>query len=329
MKRILIYGTGKNAVRETERCNSLGDSLIGFCETEKKKDIFLGYKVYNADEVIDIDFDEIHIANTHIETLEKCINLGINRSKIVLVLPEVKGDHNIFLEYLKRNKYLFDIKFIGGVCVTRIMLFRSLPLNTERMEFGGNQIFFNDDYVRHGTLMLLRDEIKKNGIVGDIAELGVYQGKFSAMLNKLFPERTLHLFDTFKGFSDEDITDEERERVGAKAGQFGETSLEAVLRKMNDIGKIEVHVGWFPDTVPENNIEYSFVSIDCDLYSPAKAGLEYFYPRLSVGGYIMLHDYNGFFENGIQKAVLEFEKEHGRLCKVPIPDEAGSVIVAK
>ncbi len=329
MKKVLIYGTGDIAVLEQKRCLSCNVELAGFVETHKTKDVFLNLPVYNADEIPKLIFDEIHIANSHIETIDTCLQLGIDEGKIVVCSPEVKGDHHLFLEYLKRNNYQCNIKFSGGLVVTRIMSFRSLPFYTEKMDMAGNHLYFNDDYSRYGTLALLADEIEENDVPGDVAELGVYQGKFASIIHQTFPERTLHLFDTFEGFAAADISPEEISDVGARAGQFCETSVETVIKKMNGNGKIELHKGYFPSTIPDKEIVYSFVSIDCDLYAPAKAGLEYFYPRLSQGGYIMLHDYNGFFGNGISKAVRDYEALNGHLCKVPLPDEAGTIVLAK
>ena len=72
------------------------------------------------------------------------------------------------------------------------------------------------------------------------------------------------------------------------------------------------------------------MSLDCDLYKPVLEGLEYFFFCLADGGYIMLHDYNGGFSKGTHKAIAEFEQRHGiRLRRVPVPDEAGTVVIAK
>lgn len=44
-----------------------------------------------------------------------------------------------------------------------------------------------------------------NSIEGSVAEAGVYQGNFSAVINKCFPTRKLYLFDTFEGFDSKEI----------------------------------------------------------------------------------------------------------------------------
>lgn len=58
-------------------------------------------------------------------------------------------------------------------------------------------------------------------------------------------------------------------------------------------------------------------------------GLRYFYPRLSEGGYIFLHGYNSRFK-GAARAVETYEKENNiRICKVPICDRSGSIILTR
>src|SRR6266540_1215034 len=64
------------------------------------------------------------------------------------------------------------------------------------------------DYIRLSTLELISFEIKKRNLKGNVAELGVYKGKFAKHINKFFPERKLYLFDTFEGFDNRDITSE-------------------------------------------------------------------------------------------------------------------------
>ena len=115
-----------------------------------------------------------------------------------------------------------------------------------------------------------------------------------------------------------------------QVGAFSNTSVELVLGKMDKPDKCRIHKGFFPDTKPDENISYALVSLDCDLYAPILEGMRYFYPRLQIGGYIMLHDYNGLFYDSVHKAVMEFEKEYGEhIRKVPIPDEAGTIVIAK
>ena len=84
----------------------------------------------------------------------------------------------------------------------------------------------------------------------------------------------------------------------------------------------------FPDSAKglrENN--YALVNMDADLYNPTKAGLEYFYPRISPGGVIMIHDYNEKWE-GLMKAVDEFASTIPEPLVV-IPDLDSTVMILK
>jgi O-methyltransferase len=51
------------------------------------------------------------------------------------------------------------------------------------------------------SLELVAHEIYENNVIGEVAELGVYRGDFASIINALFPDRKLYLFDTFRGFA--------------------------------------------------------------------------------------------------------------------------------
>src|ERR1700722_19767253 len=83
------------------------------------------------------------------------------------------------------------------------------------------------DYIRLATLELVSYEISKKKLNGNVAELGVYKGKFAKYINQYFPERKFYLFDTFTGFDKRDI-EKEKSNSFSQAGQnFSDTSLES------------------------------------------------------------------------------------------------------
>jgi len=86
--------------------------------------------------------------------------------------------------------------------------------------------------------------------------------------------------------------------------------------------------GYFPDTAVEIDEIFSFVSIDCDLYEPIYNGLQYFYEKLSNGGYIMVHDYNSKEYTGVKKALRKFSEEK-KISYFPLCDNVGSVVIMK
>lgn len=163
-----------------------------------------------------------------------------------------------------------------------------------------------------------------------MAELGVYQGAFAAELNRLFPDRTLYLFDTFTGFSKEDVEVEKTltSFTRASAGDFSDTSIERVRARLPYPDRAVFCQGYFPDTLPEDLPPLAFVSLDPDLYEPTLNGLRAFWPKLVPQGAILVHDYNSAQFEGAGKAVRTFCKEND-LMVLPLTDLHGSAVLLK
>lgn len=172
------------------------------------------------------------------------------------------------------------------------------------------------------------EEIQENDVEGNLAELGVYKGEFAKYLNRYFPERKLYLFDTFSGFDGKDKSDFD---VRLKSGNtFLDVSVQEVLNKMRVKESCIIRKGYFPDTaIGLEDEKYCIVSLDADLYKPILAGLEYFYPRLALGGYIFIHDFGAYtWGNGVKRAVRDYCAQN-KISYVPILDRCGSVIITK
>lgn len=172
--------------------------------------------------------------------------------------------------------------------------------------------------------------IKEKKVTGAVAELGVYRGDFAKVINEMFPDRKLYLFDTFEGFPGQDMSYEtENDLLLNQVGKFMNTSVEYVLSCMPHPGSCVIRQGYFPDTtVGLEKEQYAFVNIDVDLYKPILAGLEYFWPRLAENGYLFVHDYFSFSYAGAKKAIEEFaEKNH--IGFIPIGDTLSVAFVKK
>lgn len=190
-------------------------------------------------------------------------------------------------------------------------------------------LFFDDP--RRMNLERAMREIYRNDIPGEIAEFGVYEGDFAKWMNLCFPEKNLYLFDTFSGFDDRDIDDFEMKLSGRRLsyGKFegnANKREKLVLEKMNYDNVVHIKKGYFPDsTYDMEEIKYSFVHIDVDLYKPTKAGLEYFWPRMSPGGYIFCHDLQAPTFPAARIAIKEFCEENG-VSYVPMNDNRTGVL---
>ena len=77
-----------------------------------------------------------------------------------------------------------------------------------------------------------------------------------------------------------------------------------------------------------NDLKFALVHIDCDLYTPIVNALNYFYPRLMPGGYLIIHDYFSLAWDGAEKAVDEFFADKFEPV-IPLTDGCGSAVIRK
>jgi hypothetical protein len=80
--------------------------------------------------------------------------------------------------------------------------------------------------------------------------------------------------------------------------------------------------GWFKDTLPNIDIQrIALLRLDGDLYESTHLALEHLYPKLSIGGYVIIDDYNAF--PFCKSAVDNFRNSNGVTEPlVKIDDEA-------
>ena len=180
---------------------------------------------------------------------------------------------------------------------------------------------------RLAVMRLLAQELDE--VPGAVAELGVFQGAFAAELNRCLPDRPLYLFDTFEGFDARDVAAEQAAGYSrARVQDFSETSMERVRAALPHPEQAVFCKGYFPETIPDEPLQFALVSLDPDLYEPVYAGLTYFYPRLSPGGALIIHDYNSAQFTGVAEAVRRYCREH-RLYPVPLCDLHGTAVLRK
>ena len=188
--------------------------------------------------------------------------------------------------------------------------------------------FQTRDKVRFFALWFQVERLKRNKVKGSFAELGVYKGVTANMLYEMDKTRTLHLFDTFGGFNENDLQQEQSKGGKYTTSQFADTSVEAVRKYINGGDAIVFHEGHFPATAAGlENETFALVNIDADLYAPTLEGLKFFYPRLAPGGVIFVHDYNHNWD-GARKAIDEFARTIPEGI-TELPDWQGSVVIVR
>ena len=218
------------------------------------------------------------------------------------------------------------INYLAGKTLQKNKIFVSGSLEYLQRKRDIDKNYF--DYVRLSTLELTSFEIRRRNLPGNVAELGVYKGKFARYINLYFPDRKLYLFDTFEGFDKRDVAKEKQENFSTGAQDFSNTSIESVLKQMPYPDKCIPVRGFFPESAKNVNDQFVFVSLDADLFDPIYSGLKFFYPKLTNGGYIFVHDFNNDGYKGAREAVEQFCKEQN-INFVPIPDFNGSAVITK
>ena len=184
------------------------------------------------------------------------------------------------------------------------------------------------DKVRFFNWWFQVERLRDHRVPGAFAELGVYKGESARILHHMDPDRRFHLFDTFRGFTEKDLSSEKGEAATYTTENFADTSIAGVLRLIGGNSNLLVHPGYFPASAAGIAGEkFALVNIDADLYNPIRAGLEFFYPRLSPGGVIIVHDYNHKWP-GAMEAVDEFT---ARIPESPVvlPDMECSVMIIR
>ncbi|MDR1613266.1 MAG: TylF/MycF family methyltransferase [Planctomycetota bacterium] len=183
----------------------------------------------------------------------------------------------------------------------------------------------------------LANEIFRMETPGAVVELGVNYGDTAKYINFFFYDRTLYLFDTFEGFPKQGDLDFEKS-AGVSPDRMAHFDDDRwmhlyddgiternLLRKMHYPEKCVIKKGVFPESLRGLEGNFAFVHIDCDFSKPIQAALEYFYPRLSPGGYICVHDYYHPIFSRVRVVVREYAERNG-VALVPVPSYGGAVI---
>ena len=146
------------------------------------------------------------------------------------------------------------------------------------------------DYVRYREIELIAEEIYRNNVPGDIAEAGVDYGDCSWVINAAFPDRTMYLYDTFRGFDKRDVAVESEHDYTSTAFyesanyflrddafKTADDQIAYVRSRLKYPEKAHFRAGYFPETaVGEEDKRFAFVSLDMDLYQPILNGIRFF-----------------------------------------------------
>ncbi len=183
---------------------------------------------------------------------------------------------------------------------------------------------------RVAALCTCVDYIVDNGIPGAFVECGLWRvGSLMAILLRLrqrgISDRDVVGFDTFTGQTEptrEDVDFENRAQdssVNTLQTQIvsalfeSEVSRDQVFALLASTGyapeRIHLVAGRVEDTLPAHAPEgTALLRLDTDYYDSTRHELEHLYPRIPIGGVLIIDDYGHF--KGSRKAVDEYLKGH-------------------
>jgi O-methyltransferase len=169
------------------------------------------------------------------------------------------------------------------------------------------------DWPRHGETMIgmarlnnlqsCIESVLREEIPGDLIETGVWRGGAAILMRAVLAawndtERKVWLADSFQGVPKPNAEKYEADR-GLDLWKTTELTagIDEVRRNFRNYHLLDDQVifleGWFRDTLPLAPISrLAVLRLDGDLYESTMDSLNALYPKLSVGGYVIVDDFH-------------------------------------
>ncbi len=172
---------------------------------------------------------------------------------------------------------------------------------------------------RLSNIQYCANEIMKENIKGDFIETGVWRGGACIFMRGILKayginDRSVWVADSFEGLPAPN-TDKYPQDGGLTWHEQPNlrVTIEQVKNNFSSYGLLDRQVkflkGWFSDTLPNAAIEkIALLRLDGDMYESTMDALTNLYPKLSVGGYIIIDDY---CLDTCVRAVQDYRKKHG------------------
>ncbi|ASW57633.1 macrocin O-methyltransferase [Plantactinospora sp. KBS50] len=162
-------------------------------------------------------------------------------------------------------------------------------------------------------------DVLEREVPGDLIETGVWRGGAVIFMRGMLraygdQDRTVWVADSFRGLPKPEPHRLADVEDALWTQPFLAVSLEQVQDNFRRYGLLDDQVrflpGWFQDTLPGAPVErLSLIRLDGDLYDSTMVALRSLYPKLSVGGYVIVDDYHAV--RGCKQAVDDFRADFG------------------
>ncbi len=185
---------------------------------------------------------------------------------------------------------------------------------------------------RLNNLQFCMEDVLKRGVPGDFIECGAWRGGATIFMKSVLKsygvtDRRVWVADSFEGLPAPNAA-----KYPADAGvrldlipTFA-VSVEQVQQNFRKFDLLDDRVvflkGWFSQTLPKAPIDrLAVLRVDGDLYESTMDALNSLYPKLSVGGYLIIDDV-GYLE-ACRKAMDDYRRAHGIATEVKKIDWTG------
>ena len=249
-------------------------------------------------------------AGLYLDLLKRCITRFGFDEDLVPVVSNAKWKRQLW----HRVNQVLDRK--------DIVVFRRSPFDPELRTEGGDWPARAESMIGLRRLDNLQGCIERalaDGTPGDVLEAGVWRGGASILARGVLAahgvtDRVVWVADSFQGLPKPDpaypadATDEHStqptlavsiEQVQANFGRY---------QLLDD--QVRFLPGWFSDTLPTAPIEkLAVLRADGDMYGSTMDVLNALYPKVSVGGFVIIDDYGAV--PACQAATDDYRAEHG------------------
>jgi O-methyltransferase len=163
-------------------------------------------------------------------------------------------------------------------------------------------------------------DVIRSQVPGDLIETGVWRGGATIFMRAVLKahgddERNVWVADSFQG-----LPAPNAEKYPSDAGDRHwesktlAVSIDEVRQNFERYDLLDDHVrflpGWFSDTLPSAPIDrLAVLRLDGDMYESTIDALNALYPKVSVGGYVIVDDYGAV--EGCRRAVDDYRRDHG------------------
>jgi Macrocin-O-methyltransferase (TylF) len=229
----------------------------------------------------------------------------------------MNGSQGLYLDLMKRcltNLIYRDFNMLHG---------RPLPFDERVRSEGRDWPSCAHTMVglkRLDNLQFCVEDVLARGVPGDLIETGVWRGGAAILMRAILKahevtDRCVWAADSFAGLPPPNPAVYPAD-AGLTFNQFRELAvpLEEVQENFRRYGLLDDQVrflkGWFRDTLPTAPVRrLALVRLDGDLYESTMDSLSNLYPKLEVGGYVIIDDYHDIA--ACRQAVLDYRAQHG------------------